>query len=829
MQTSIQNLILSLQLLDGRPALRFRTEFRSFEWSYGELFRLIRSTGDWLARQGIHKGDRIVFWGPNSPMWVGAFLAALASGIVAVPLDLHSAPDFVERVLDETNARLILRGRFQPQISGQRRSSIFEELEWETRPGQPERTDWPRIDPSDLAEIIYTSGTTARPRGVMLTHQNLAANLTSIQSIVPPEPFYRFVSLLPLSHAFEQMIGLLLPLSRGGEVIYLQTLKPSSLVEALKEERPNVLVVVPRLLDLLRSRVQTSLPETAYTVLSKSAPILSKLPPVLRRGIVYPLLRQFGGQLRYVVVGGAPLDVGLEQFWDALGVLVLQGYGLSEAAPVVTANTSTSHRLGSVGKPVAGVQVRIGKDEEILVRGPNVTPGYYQRPDATAAAFVDDWLRTGDLGGFDQDGFLYIHGRQKDLIVTPAGLKVYPEDVEAALNRQPGVRDSVVLKWNQQIFAVLLLDPLAAVDPRTIIDRANRQLNPVQRIQGWSVWPGADFPRTPTLKVKKYLIREALASNVAAPANPIRSTSRIATIVHGLAPNRPVTPSARLGLDLDLSSIDRLELITLLEEEFHVDLPEIEVTGETTVQQIEQLVQSAPRQAPWRPRRWPLWPLLVSLRDLTQRWLIFPILRRITPLAVRGHEYVATLTPPVIFAGNHVSHLDGPDVLMALPDHLRRHTAIAALATFYYPPATNRFEKALHAAIFDLATVFFNIFPVPREGGFRDSLRYAGYLVERNWNVLIFPEGTRNPAGHLQEFREGIGLLASELKVPVVPFYIKGTFEVLPRGAWMPHPGAVTVTFGPAMTFPALSPWEITRQIEQAVRSLAEKQVVRTA
>src|SRR5579884_654079 len=159
MQTSIQNLILSLQLLDGRPALRFRTEFRSFEWSYGELFRLIRSTGDWLARQGIHKGDRIVFWGPNSPMWVGAFLAALASGIVAVPLDLHSAPDFVERVLDETNARLILRGRFQPQISGQRRSSIFEELEWETRPGQPERTDWPRIDPSDLAEIIYTSGT----------------------------------------------------------------------------------------------------------------------------------------------------------------------------------------------------------------------------------------------------------------------------------------------------------------------------------------------------------------------------------------------------------------------------------------------------------------------------------------------------------------------------------------------------------------------------------------------------------------------------------------------------------------------------------------------
>ena len=829
MSVSLQQLILGLSTLDGRPALGYRTEFRTFRWTYIELSRLIRATGDWLTRQGITRGDRVVFWGPNSPEWVGAFLACLAAGVVAVPLDLHSSADFVERVLDETDAKLLLRGRFQPHASGSHQVRFVDELEWEARPGQPERAEWPSVAPSDLAEIVYTSGTTARPRGVMLTHENLSANLSAIQPIVPPESFYRFVSLLPLSHAFEQMVGLFLPLSRGGEIVYVQAFKPSALVEALRHERPNVLVVVPRLLDFLQARIRGGLPEAAYTAVTRSVPIRLALRPIVRRAIAMPLLRQFGGRLRYVVVGGAPLDVDLERFWDALGLLVLQGYGLSEAAPVVSANTPSCHRVGSVGKPVTGDLVRIGEDEEVQVRGPNVTPGYYRRPDATAAALTDGWLRTGDLGRFDRQGFLFIRGRLKDLIVTSAGLKIYPEDVEAVLNRQPGVRDSVVLEWDGRIFAVLLLGPAVAKDPAEIVELANRQLNPVQQIQGWRIWPGSDFPRTPTLKVQKYLVREALASHLAAAASLSQPTDRLGRIVSDLAPNRPVTPAARLGIDLDLSSIDRLELITLLEEEFHIDLPETEVTGETTVQQLSQIVRSAGRQMPWHPRCWPLWTPLVELRDLVQRLIIFPCLHLIVRLSVHGCEHVANLRSPVIFAGNHVSHLDGPVVLMSLPGKLRRRTAVAALATFYFPQATNPLEKALHATLFNLATIFFNVFPVPRGAGFRDSLRNAGFLVEHNWNVLIFPEGTRNPEGHMQAFREGIGLLVSELKVPVVPFYVEGTFQMMPRGAWISRPGPVTVTFGEPMTFPLLTPWEITHQIEQAVSRLGSAPIAPSA
>lgn len=817
---TLQSLVLDLPRRGSRPALKLRTDYRTFAWSYAELSRRIRAIGHWYTRKNLSVGDRVVFWASNSPTWAAAYLAALAAGIVPAPLDLHSAPDFVERVVEETKARLILVGRFQPMLKGPLPSHTLEDLEWESRPGQTERETWPEITSSDLAEILYTSGTTARPRGVMLTHGNIMANLDGIQPVVPREPYYRFVSLLPLSHAFEQVIGLLLPLSRAGEVTYLQTLKPSAIEEALQRVRPNALVVVPQFLDLLRGRIESRWPGQGRG-LNAAAAIARMLPMRPRRALLWPVRNRLGGDLRYVVCGGAPLDVALEKFWDSLGVLVLQGYGLTEAAPVVTANTPRARHIGSVGKPLFNVQVRIGQDGEVLVRGPNVMLGYYDHPELTEAAFVDGWLRTGDLGEIDRDGFLYIRGRQKDLIVTTAGLKVYPEDVEEVLNRQPGVRDSAVLEWNGQVHAVLLLDPARALPPEVIVQRANLVLNPVERIHGWTLWPGADFPRTPTLKVQKYRVREALAANIAQPVPRTRPPGRVERIIADLAPTREVYPAARLGLDLDLSSIDRLELITLLEEEFHVDLPEVNVSGETTVAEMVQLVKQAKPQERWHPRCWPLRLPVIAVRLLLQDALIFPVLRQVLRLQVDGIDVFKRLNGPFILAGNHVSNLDGVAVLMTLPYRVRTRTAIAALAGFYFPPSTNPLENAFHQALFDLASLCFNVFPVPRASGFRESLRYTGFLAEHGWNILIFPEGTRSPSGKTQPFREGIGLLASELRIPIVPFYIDGTYTVLPRGSWIPRPGPVRIRFGDPLLFPVLTPWEITRRVERAVAALA--------
>lgn len=821
MSSTLQQLILSLSQHGARPALRLRTEFRTFTWSYAELGRRVRAAGYWFADNGLGTGDRVLFWASNSPTWVAAYLGCLAAGLVPVPLDLHSSPDFVERIGAETSAPLLIHGRGTSRHGEQRRGVSIDEFEWATRPGQPEREDWPTVRPDDLAEIMYTSGTTARPKGVMLTHANLCANLEGVQPIVPPEPFYRFVSLLPLSHTFEQVIGLLLPLSRGGQVTYLEAVKPTALVAALQQERPNVLVAVPRFLELFRARLEGALPAPLRSALTALNAVTYVLPWSVRCTLFGPIRARFGGSLRYLVVGGAPLDRSLERFWDGLGILVVQGYGLTEAAPVVTANTPRAYRVGSVGRPLANLRLRLGSDGEILVRGPNVTPGYYNQPEATRAAFVEGWLRTGDIGEISRDGFLYLRGRQKDLIVTSAGLKVYPEDVEAALNRQDGVRDSVVLEWQDQVFAVLLLDPLRAPDPRVVVERANRELNAIQQIHGWTLWPGADFPRTPTLKVRKFKVREALASNQVTRAIPARPLGQFERVVQGIAPDREITPAARLGPDLDLSSIDRLELITLLEEEFHVDLPEAQVTDETTVAELDALVKRGAPREPTRPDTWPLSPPVQKVRAFAQRNFVFPFLQHVMWIHVEGAENLEAIRGPVIFAGNHVSHVDGPAVLMALPERLRQRTAVAALAGFYFPPATNPLENAWHWALFDLAELLFNVFPVPRARGFRESLRYAGFLVERDWNILIFPEGTRSATGEITPFREGIGLLASELRVPIVPFRILGTRRVLPPRAWIPRPGPVVVRFGAPLTFPPIAYWDITREIEKAVVKLS--------
>lgn len=828
MAEDLASLVEGLGRWDDRPAIRQRTAFRNFSWSYGEVRRTIAGFRRWYGHYGLARGDRLVIWAPSGPDWVFAYLAAILSGIVIVPLDLHSSPDFVQKVIRETEARLVLYGREAGAPDFRAAAVSLGRLSFEAATATADLPPPPKPDPNDLVEIVYTSGTTALPRGVMLTHRNLASNLNAIQPIVPAEPFYRFLSVLPLSHVFEQVVGLLLPLSRGGSITYLESIKPSALLEAFRGEQPNVVVSVPRFLELLRERVVHRVPIPVADTFGNAAPLLVRTPWFLRRVAFTPIRKQLGGELKYLVVGGAPLDRRLEEFWDALGLLVLQGYGLTEAGPIVAANTPRQHRIGSVGRPLAGTLVRIGRDGELLVAGPGVTPGYYQRPDLNARAFVDGFLRTGDLGCVDHDGFLYLRGRQKDLIVTSAGLNVYPEDIELVLNREPGVRDSAVLEWDRKVFAVLLLDPRSRASPAEIIERANHLLNPTQRIADWSVWPGADFPRTPTLKVQKYKVREALTSKVSPTIVQERPRTQVARIIQDLAPERRVTPDSRLAYDLDLGSLDRLELIAILEDAFHLDLPEDQVTANTTVSEVEYLVQAGQTQRPWRPRRWPLTRLADTTRSVLQDRLVFPLLRLLLRPRAEGLENVTRLVGPFILAGNHVSHLDTPAVLMVLPKNVRRDVAVAALATFYFPPAENPWEAALHDAIFGLATLVFNTYPVPRASGFRESLRYAGYLVDHRWNILLFPEGTRHPRGHRQPFREGIGLLANALQVPVVPFFVEGTYEILPRGHGIPRAGRTTIRFGQPLTFPPESPWAITRAIEAAVAELGERRAVET-
>ncbi len=540
---TLDQFVLSLARLGTTTAFRHRTDFRTFRATYGQVYTDALKMATFLQIQGLLlPGDKLIIWAPNSPQWVSIFFGCILCGIIAVPIDLRLSETFVREVGKEVQARLIFRTRFKPDPGLDIPQFFTEDVDKLLLDVDTGQYHVPSIAPKSTLEIVYTSGTVARPKGVILTHQNIASELRAIDLVVPSEKEYRFLSLLPLSHIFEQMIGLFVPLSRGASVVYLETLKPSSIMESLQREQITAIVLVPRLLELLRNGIQREVDE--HVLLRQISPTLlahaSILPQKGRRLLFWPILRGLGGKLKYFVSGGAALDPGLERFWDKLGIVVLQGYGLTETASAVTCNRLGARKIGSVGQILSNQEAMIAQDGEILVRGANVTPGYYANEIETAAAFENGWFKTGDIGQFDPDAFLFIKGRKKDIIVTSAGLNIYPEDIEAVLNHIKGVKESSVLEWKGTVHAVLLLEPQA--DARQIIEQANRELDPSQHIQGFTVWPYEDFPRTTTLKAKKRDLLDFLRRTEAGeqlPSPPLGRMTRLRQLIARISPAGP--------------------------------------------------------------------------------------------------------------------------------------------------------------------------------------------------------------------------------------------------------------------------------------------------
>ena len=512
-QTLVDFLERIAQRSGTRPALLAKSEDGFRAWSYADLLEGSGRVATMLQSHGLKKGDRALIWAPNSPQWVLAFFGCLRAGVVVVPMDMRSGDQFVQRVVARTRPAFVFAsvetpdrppGLDVPECVLEVLEEVCEGL------GAPKGVD---ITPDDLVEVMFTSGTTGTPKGVMLTHRNLMANLQSIRQVVPGEPTDRLVSILPLSHMYEQMAGLLMPLSAGANVTYEPSRLPSTLFKTLKDRRVTMLLLVPQALDLFMTGIEREVRRQRkvriWGWMMKLAP---KLPVWARRRMFGSVHSQLGGQLRYIVSGGAALDPELGTKWENLGVQVLQGYGATEASPVISSHTLESARYDSAGLPLPGVEVRIADDGEIQVRGPNVTVGYWEDPEQTAAVFEDDWYRTGDQGFLNPDGVLHIQGRTRDMIVLPSGLNVFPDDIETVLRRHQDVSDACVIGLSRghrtEVHAVYIgIDHELASQ---VTKWANSQLSDHQRIRGFTVWPAEDFPRTHTMKVKKNEVAEAL-------------------------------------------------------------------------------------------------------------------------------------------------------------------------------------------------------------------------------------------------------------------------------------------------------------------------------
>ncbi len=733
--------------------------FHARTYRYGEIAARARGFAAKLRERGIGRDEKVILYGENRPEWIVALWGCLLEGVIAVPIDYRSSLEFVQRVKAIVGARLVLTGEESGLYDGD-------------GPTQPAT-----ITKDQTAEIIFTSGATAEPKGVIITHRNILANIVPVENEVKKylryaRPFapIRFLNLLPLSHMFGQAMATFIPPMLAGVVIFMRGFHPNEILRQIRERRVSVLVSVPQILEILRTHLMQTFPELRHWKPTKGH--------WLRRWWRYRKVhRLFGWKFWSFIVGAAPLPADLEAFFSELGFLVIQGYGLTETAPIVTLNHPFHARKGSVGKPIAGVEVKIAADGEILVRGENVTSGYFEHPEETARAFEDGWFHTGDIGELKDNGELTILGRKKEMIVTPEGLNVFPEDVEGVLKAQPGVRDAAVI-GTDRVHAVLILEPGA--DAEEIVRRANVRLADFQRVRSFSTWPHDEFPRTEgTGKLKRLEIAKG------------------------------VPPAARGAVDLDvplenLTSLERVERIVAL------GLDEAEIASAPTASQVSTVAD------------FPTWnrgALARAARRIFLPGFLLPLNRIFAHVRATGLDNLKGLEPPVIFASNHQSYMDVTSILSALPARWRYRVAPAMRKEFFDEHFHGRsFTNSLN---YYLSALFFNCFPIPqREPGALATLRYIGELSNDKWCLLIFPEGIMTDKGEIAPFQPGVGMIASKLGIPVVPIRIRGLERVLHKSWKMARMGRADIAFGAPIQLSGSDYGALARQVEESVRKL---------
>jgi long-chain acyl-CoA synthetase len=481
--------------------------------SYDGLLERVYSFAGALQEMGFQKGDRLLVWSASRIDWMVAFLGAMFIGAIVVPLDVNSKEEFLSKIEQSTEAKYLITN--QNQYGGLQQSHIplidIDALPQSTL----DMAALPEITGDDLAEIVFTSGTTGQPKGVMLSHYNITSDAIASVSVVNILKDDRALSILPLSHMFELTIEIAI-LYVGASIVYARTLSPDTLMKLFTSHGVTCMVLVPQALQLflngIEREVRRQKKEKQWNLLHR---IAERLPFGFRHVLFGQVHKRFGGHFHFFVSGGAYLPPKLHKRWENMGFRVLQGYGATECAPVVSATPYNEHVYDSIGKPIPGVVVRIAEDGELLVKGPNVSRGYWKNPEATAAAFENGWYHTGDLGYMDRKGYLYLKGRKKNLIVLANGLNVYPEDIENVLLTNPSIKDAVVFGLMEKdggptVHSVLLMnEPDQA---KAAVQLANKQLASQQQIRGFTVWPDQDFPRTHTLKVKRPEVLERLHS-----------------------------------------------------------------------------------------------------------------------------------------------------------------------------------------------------------------------------------------------------------------------------------------------------------------------------
>jgi long-chain acyl-CoA synthetase len=818
------------QLYPHYPALTIRLGYRAISLSYQDVFIYAQKVAVFLEKQGVKKGDVVVICAPNSPYWVCLAWGCWLIGAVIVPLNVQITQDIILKILEQTKATIIFTHiLFKQTIPSLVHHYSIEYLADLIRDVDISTYKEITLHEDDMVEIMYTSGTTGDPKGVILTHKNLLSNVEALKQILPFEHTKdRLLSILPLSHIFEQTAGLLVPFYYADHIIYAHS--HTAIGTLLKEYKITKMIAVPEFLHLMLNRFETAIEEKGkgkmYNLLIRMAKKFKSKR--ISRLLFYKLHSSLGGSLEFIASGGAPLDPAIEERWKILGIDILQGYGLTETSPVISSNTGTERKIGSVGKALQGVTIKLTHTGEILVKGDNVFQGYYKNSVQTTRAFTrDGWFKTGDIGYIDQDGFLFLKGRSKYMILSSGGQNVFPEDIERELNKEALIQDSCVIgvkkgHESEMIHAVILLtDPLPADRIAQLITSVNDRLPSYQRINGWSLWEEGDFPRTPTKKIKKEKIIAHVQYSLANTSKPVAQTSTsylikiLATITDIEIQN--INPETKIIQELGLDSLMRVELVRYIEEHYHVIVEENIISSTTTVAQLEEQIIALKKQAA-KPqkhlKKWPRSKVVSFLRPLAQK-LLFVFCKFFIKLKVTGLENLDDIHQPILFMPNHLSYADSIVINMALPPQWRKVLSYAAAEDFLFDEIKQ---------LVPLAHFLFNAFPLPRteSGNIRHGLENIGTMLDKGFSVVLFPEGRVSETGTLLPLKRGAGLIATQMDTYVVPVRIHGINIIFPFGTMVPRKRhEVHVTIGKPLRFNRFDSYlTATDEIQNALENL---------
>jgi len=822
------------------PALFFKKNDKYQCLSYKNLYEKAITLGNFLLKKDINPQDKVAIFLENNYFWPISFMGIMYIKATSLPLNFQATEEELNYLIFHSQAKLLLTTSNlyskAKEITKNTdcRILVLEDNFFQELTDTQLKVDFSDARKDDIACLVYTSGTTRTPKGVMLTHRNLLSNMHSLLKLNILKPTDCFISVLPLYHSYPFLTNLLLPLLSGAKISYPPQIEAEAILECIQKTGVTIFVGVPRLFSLFHEKILSQLKKHPFWFLLN--PLLNIFLPLrketinLAKILLSPLHKKFG-KVRLFISGGAKLDIKVAKDFYKWGFTLLEGYGLTEASPVVSFNLPHKFKFGSAGIPIPDVEIKIENPDEkgegeILVRGENIMRGYYKEEGLTLNTIKEGWLYTKDIGFIDKDGYLFIQARLTETITLSSGKKIHPEEIESSYLKSPYIKEICVFlskKPEEKLCAVVFPDYEYFREQRITqikekirweIENLSKRLPPYKRIHQYVI-TAESLPKTTLGKLQRFKIEEKFYLL----EKPQKETKKISSQDEELLSfpicrkameyisqelKREVNLDDHLELDLELDSLEQVGLLLGFQKELGVKLKEEDLVGVFTVRDILEKLKNFVYTKKEISLKWNdilkepceekiknSVTLSFSLSQKITNLFLYLILKSITyaffSLRVKNKKNLPK-SGPFILSSNHTSYLDGLIIASSLPFPLLLNTYFLGYRIYFHHPLIKWVNKLLR------------LIPLDTASNLIDALKVCSYILKNSKILCIFPEGKRSPTGEIDEFKKGAGILAKELNIPIVPLYIKGTYQAWPSYKRVPHPAKVTLVIGKPLT-----------------------------